>query len=74
MTKEQLLAAAMALDPTEREKLADELWRSVDHAEEDLDESWAKEVEDRIAAYERGEITAKPAEEVVERLRNRRRQ
>jgi len=74
MTKEQILAEAMKLDAKERDALADELWRTVDHdSEHDIDAGWAEEAERRIAAYQRGEVQAKPVDEVIQRLLNRRR-
>jgi putative addiction module component (TIGR02574 family) len=72
MTREQLLAEAMALDPKEREALAEELWLSLDHTSRDeIDAAWMEEVQRRIAAYERGEVEAVPGEEVMRRLRER---
>ena len=74
MTKEQILAEALALDPADRDDLADQLWRSVDRANgQSIEESWAQEADDRIAAHQRGELPARPMDKVVERLRNRRR-
>jgi putative addiction module component (TIGR02574 family) len=72
MTKEQILAEAMALEPADRDDLADRLWRSVERANhQSVEEAWAAEADDRIAAHECGDLTARPMDEVVERLRNR---
>ena len=72
MTKEQLLAEAMALDPEEREALADDLWMTLDHtSREAIEAAWAEEIERRIAAYDRGEVAAVPADEMFRRLREK---
>jgi putative addiction module component (TIGR02574 family) len=47
------------LDPTERAKLIDLLWESLDGARvKEIEAKWAAESEDRIDAFERGELTA----------------
>ena len=38
-----------------------------------LDQLWAVEAEDRVDAYERGEIQAIPAEDVFNAIKNRKR-
>jgi putative addiction module component (TIGR02574 family) len=37
-----------------------------------IDELWAREAEDRLDAYDRGEIKAVPAEEVFNRIKEQR--
>jgi putative addiction module component (TIGR02574 family) len=72
MTKEEILAEALTLRPEERDQLADQLWRSVDPADRrEIEKAWAEEAEDRLAAYRRGELTAKPHQEVLDRLEKR---
>ena len=66
MTKEQILEQAMALNPRQREELAEELLLSVD---EILDPRWAAEIQKRIAQIDRGETTLHPADEVFEAIR-----
>ena len=47
--------------------LVEEILSSFDFpARADVDALWAREAEDRIEAYERGELKARPANEVVE--------
>ena len=47
------------LDPNERAKLIDLLWESVDETRvKEIEAKWAAESEDRIDAYERGELQA----------------
>jgi hypothetical protein len=49
--------------------LVEEILSSFDFpARADVDALWARETEDRIEAYEKGELKARPASEVVERV------
>ena len=53
----QVLEKALALPPEERAELADRLLTSLDRsASRKIDALWAQEVEDRLDAFERGEI------------------
>ena len=66
---EQILAEALTLPPVERAELVENLLSSFEfHSRKALDTLWAKEVEDRIDAYEQGKITAISAEEVFDRI------
>jgi len=71
----QIFDEATKLPPLERIDLIEKLFFSLDSSEERdrIDKLWAVEVEDRIDAYERGEMRAIPAEEVFRRLELRRR-
>ena len=65
----KILAEALALSPTERAALVEELLSSFDFpARQEVDALWAREAEDRITAYERGEMPAASAEAVFERI------
>ncbi len=47
------------LNPTERAKLIDLLWESLDETRvTEIEARWAAESEDRIDAFERGELAA----------------
>ena len=67
----QILEAALALPESERAAVAEELFASLRHTDPRIDELWAREAEDRLAAYEAGEMEAIPAEQVFWELRNR---
>lgn len=70
---EQVLKEALALAPQERAELVERLLATFQSAPDPhLDELWAREAEDRLDAYERGELKAVPAEEVFDRIRQRR--
>ena len=60
----QLLEEALLLPSTERAQIAEHLLRSLDSSTADrIDTLWAAEAEDRIDAFERGEIEAVSAED-----------
>jgi putative addiction module component (TIGR02574 family) len=62
---EQVLRDALALTPSERAELVEQILASFEFpARKDIDAAWAREAEARIDAYERGEIKSAPAEEV----------
>lgn len=66
---QKILEEALALPFTERAELIEELFASFDFpSRREIDAAWAVEVEDRIAAYERGELKATPVQEVLRRL------
>ena len=70
-TKEQLLAAALELEPREREALVEELWLSLSPTnadQEEIDRAVLEEAERRTAAYEAGQTVGRPVEEVLDRL------
>ena len=56
----------------QRERLVDELLESLNEpAAAGLDAAWTDEIERRIAAYDRGEVRAMPAEDVFAKARAR---
>lgn len=68
----RILEQALALPPEVRVELAEKLYMSMaTDAEPPLSEAWRKEIESRIAAYERGEVEMIPAEEVFAELRKK---
>ena len=62
---------ARKLAPAERAALIDELMVSLDRPDAKIDELWAKEAEDRLAAFERGEMATHDVSDVVAKLRTR---
>lgn len=67
---EQILQQALALSPQDRAEIVERLLASFQvPPDPHLDELWAREAEDRLDAYDRGELGAVPAEEVFARLR-----
>lgn len=63
---------ALSLPPRSRAKLAEKLLESLDNPrQQEIDRLWAEEVEDRIAAYEKGMLKAVPGKVVFRRLKPR---
>jgi len=68
----QVLREALDLPPVDRAELVEQVRASFEFpARQEIDAAWAKEAQDRIDAYERGEIEAVPAEEVLTRWADR---
>jgi putative addiction module component (TIGR02574 family) len=68
VSTEQLRKDALALPLVERAALAEELLSSLDRPDPRIDALWAQEAEDRLAAFEAGEMEAIPAEDVFTEL------
>jgi putative addiction module component (TIGR02574 family) len=69
MTKDQVLTEALALDPIERDEVAQTLLQSVVPGEFDADQ--LAEIHHRIAAIEAGKSQGIPGEQVMRELRQR---
>ena len=53
MPTDNLLKEALSLKPVEKADLIDKLLSSLDKPDKEIDKLWAKEVENRINAYDR---------------------
>ena len=62
---EQLEDQALSLSPEERAKLAEVMLESLNAPLADIENAWAHEIEQRVAAYDRGESQAYAAKDVV---------
>jgi putative addiction module component (TIGR02574 family) len=72
MTEKNVAAAALRLSGRQRARLAARLIASLDTIRETgVQSAWLEEAERRDRAYRQGRHAAKPAEEVIERLRSR---
>ena len=70
----QILAEAMKLPPVERAELVENLLASFEfQSRRKIDALWAEEAEERIDAFERGEMAAIPARDVFEEIEKNRR-
>jgi putative addiction module component (TIGR02574 family) len=68
----QILKDALSLPPTERVALVERLLASLDSpAREHIDVLWGQEAEDRLEAFERGEIPTIAAKDVFDEIRKR---
>jgi putative addiction module component (TIGR02574 family) len=74
-SSEQILRQALGLSPEDRAEIVERLLASFQAPPDPLlDDLWAREAEDRLDAYDRGELGAVPAEDVfarIERQRNK---
>jgi putative addiction module component (TIGR02574 family) len=59
-----ILNQALELPANERAILAEQLLMSLDLPDSKIDEQWAKEAENRINEYEKGNIETRSAQEV----------
>jgi len=62
---EALSAQAAMLPPEERMEVVERILDSLDEPDATLDALWAKEANDRLAAYRRGEIKALDLSDVI---------
>ncbi|MBU0701878.1 addiction module protein [bacterium] len=66
---EQVFSQALDLLPMERAELVEQLLSSFEFSSRNtIDSLWARKSEDRIDAYDRGDIKATPAKEVFARI------
>jgi len=54
----ELFKAALNLTPKAKAELIDKMLSSLDTPDKELDKLWLQEAEDRITAFEKGEIKA----------------
>ena len=66
---DNILREALTLNPSEKAQLIDKLISSLDKSDREIDELWAKEVEDRIEAYNAGKLKAVSLEKVLQKYR-----
>ena len=68
----QLLKDALSMPESERIALVERLLSSLDFPDrKEIDISWGRESEERIQAFERGEISSSAAEDVFDDARHR---
>jgi putative addiction module component (TIGR02574 family) len=64
----ELLSEALELPLDERAKIAAELLDSLEEAEADVEEAWAREIERRVAAARAGELASTDWRTVLDRV------
>ena len=64
-----LIEQARALPPEDRIALIEDMLDSLDRADPAVDQLWAREAADRVAAYRRGEVAARKLGDVVAKYR-----
>ena len=66
----ELEQQARALSPDDRARLAEVLLESLQGSPlSEVETAWSREIEERVAAYDRGEVQAYPAEDVFAEAR-----
>jgi putative addiction module component (TIGR02574 family) len=60
---------ARTLSPNERVALVEDVLESLDTADPETDKLWAREAADRLAAYRRGDLSAKDISEIAAKYR-----
>jgi putative addiction module component (TIGR02574 family) len=69
MTTAEILATAKNLKPEEQLFLIDSLFEMLDEPDAAVHAAWAAESQDRLAAFQRGEIQAAPVEQLLTKMR-----
>ena len=64
-TAETLSAQAVQLPPEDRLALVERILDSLEEPDASMDALWAKEADDRLAAYRRGQIRALTLSDVI---------
>lgn len=67
MSRAEILAAALALEPNERIALSVELLESLQAVEPDVEDAWTTEIDRRVDELERGTAETIAAEDVFAR-------
>lgn len=68
-TAKTLSERARELPPADRLRVVDDILSSLDETDDAVDRLWAKEAEDRLSAWRRGEIRDVPLEDVLRDFR-----
>jgi putative addiction module component (TIGR02574 family) len=64
----RLLSQVISLPPSERAALVEGIIASLDRPDPSLDALWLKEAEERLAAYDAGELEAIDADQIFAEL------
>lgn len=66
---DEIIKKALSLPSVKKLELIDKLIKSLDIPDKEIESLWAKEAEERIDAYEKGEIRMVSLEQVLEKYR-----
>ena len=67
--KDKLLKEALVLPVREKSDLIEELIKSLDKPDPEIDELWRKEAESRIDAYDGGKLSSVSVEEAISKYK-----
>ena len=70
LTEQPILSAALAFPPDRRAAVADHRYESQGRSGRSVLEAWIKEGENRLDAYQRGELETIPVQDVFQEFRD----
>ena len=70
-TYDEIFGAVLTLPPLYRAMLAEHLLNSLDEINPEIETAWNREISNRIEAIDQGKVSLIPADEVLQKLRNR---
>jgi putative addiction module component (TIGR02574 family) len=70
MKTKDLIAEISDLPLEQRARIADQILKSLNALDPDIEAAWVQEVEKRVEEYEQGKVKMIPAEEVLKNLRD----
>lgn len=71
ITYDEIFGAVLTLPPLYRAMLAEHLLNSLDAVDPQVELSWCTEITNRIEAIDTGKVALVPADQVLQKLRNR---
>lgn len=71
ITYDELFGAVLTLPPLYRAMLAEHLLNSLDAVDPQVELAWGTEITNRIEAIDTGKVALVPADQVLQKLRNR---
>ena len=71
ITYDEIFGAVLTLPPLYRAMLAEHLLNSLDAVDPQIELAWGAEITNRIEAINTGKVTLIPADQVLQKLRNR---
>lgn len=70
--KDEILKELLVLSPQEKASIIDELLKSLEEPDAEIDKLWNQESEARIVAYEKGQLESVSAAEVFSKYKKTR--
>jgi putative addiction module component (TIGR02574 family) len=70
-TYDEIFGTVLTLPPLYRAMLAEHLLNSLDEINPEIETAWNREISNRIEAIDQGKVTLIPADQVLQKLRNR---
>ena len=71
ITYDEIFGAVLTLPPLYRAMLAEHLLNSLDAVDPQIELAWGAEITNRIEAIDAGKVALIPADQVLQKLRNR---